>query len=126
MESADSLALTNRVLPVHHGPMAAAQLTRSETDKRIAGICGGIAEYFNLDPTLVRVGAVVAGLMGWGVVAYVVMWIVVPKASTVAARPVATGGGGTSSAIRIAEERYARGEITAEELAKIRADLIGR
>ena len=46
--------------------MAAKQLTRSETDKKIAGICGGLAEYFDLDPTLVRVAAVVTGLMGPG------------------------------------------------------------
>ena len=104
--------------------MAAKQLTRSETDRKIAGVCGGLAEYFGLDPTLVRVGAVVAALMGWGLLAYIVMWIVVPKSSSVPARPDGTGGSiDMSNALRIAEERYARGEITAEELAKIRDDL---
>jgi phage shock protein PspC (stress-responsive transcriptional regulator) len=100
--------------------MAAKRLTRSETDRKIAGVCGGLAEYFDLDPTLVRVGAVVAALMGWGVLAYIVIWIVVPKASSV---PAQSSRAGSPNALRIAEERYARGEITADELAKIRADL---
>jgi len=59
--------------------VAAGHLTRSETDKKIAGVAGGMAVYFRLDPTLVRVGWVVAGLMGWGLIAYVVLWIVLPK-----------------------------------------------
>ena len=55
------------------------------------------------------------------------MWIAVPKASSVAALPASTSTvtAGGPNALRIAEERYARGEITAEELAKIRADLAG-
>ena len=99
--------------------MASRQLTRSETDKKIAGVCGGLAEYFDIDPTLVRVAAVVLGLMGPGVLAYIVLWIVVPKASAAPALP----SGPSSDAERIAEERYARGEITAEELDRIRNDL---
>jgi phage shock protein C len=59
--------------------MAAGKLTRSETDKKIAGVAGGMAAYFEMDPTLVRVGWVAAGLMGWGLIAYVVLWIVLPK-----------------------------------------------
>ena len=35
--------------------MAAKRLTRSETDKKIAGVCGGLAEYFDVDPTLMRI-----------------------------------------------------------------------
>ena len=59
--------------------MSAGRLTRSETDKRIAGVAGGMAVYFNMDATLVRVLWVVAALMGWGLVAYLVLWIVLPK-----------------------------------------------
>src|SRR6266550_8808021 len=94
-------------------------LARSESDKRIAGVAGGIARYFGIDPVLVRVGFVVAGLMGWGVLLYIVLWIVLPRGeSTPPANP--PFGGGSSSAVRIAEERFARGEISAEELAQIR------
>ena len=103
--------------------MATKRLTRSETDRKIAGVCGGLAEYFDMDPTLVRVAAVVLALMGPGLIAYVVMWIAVPKASTVGAQP--TSDTERSDALRIAEERYARGEIGAEELARIRTDLTG-
>jgi phage shock protein C len=101
--------------------MAARRLTRSTTDKMIAGVCGGLAVYFDVDATLVRVIAVVGGLMGWGLIAYIVLWIAAPKDTAVPrALPAADQ---PSNAVRIAEERYARGEITAEELAKIRADL---
>lgn len=97
--------------------MATRKLTRSTADRKIAGVCGGIAEYIGADPTLIRilwVLAVVAG--GFGVLAYVIMWIALPE-GTAAVLPRAT------PAVQIAEERYARGEITADELAKIRSDL---
>jgi phage shock protein C len=100
--------------------MAQGRLTRSETDKRIAGVAGGIAEYFDVDPTLVRIGFVIAAFMGFGILAYIVLAIVVPKG-----QPGAVGARQASSAVRIAEERYAKGEISAEELAQIRADLTG-
>src|SRR5947209_14833582 len=100
------------------------QLTRSETNKRIAGVCGGIAEYFDIDPILVRVAFVAAGLMGWGAILYIVLWIVLPKGmpGVSVQGPYAK----PSSALHIAEERFARGEITAQELSQIRADLGGR
>ncbi len=94
--------------------MPSAQLTRSETDKKIAGVAGGVAAYFGVDPTLVRVVWVIALLMGWGFLAYLILWIVLPK------------GPGSTPAMRLAEERYARGEITAEDLQRIRRGLEGR
>jgi phage shock protein C len=102
----------------------ARRLTRSTTDKMIAGVCGGLAEYFDIDTTLVRVVAVVAGIMGWGVIAYIVLWIAAPKDSSLPQLPPAPAAPAPpSDAVRIAEERYARGEITSDELARIRADL---
>jgi phage shock protein C len=88
-----------------------AQLARSETDKKIAGVAGGMAAYFGVDPTLVRVLWLIVGLMGWGILAYVIFWIVLPQGST------------STPAIRLVEERFARGEITADELQRIRSDL---
>ena len=90
----------------------AAQLTRSETDRVIAGVAGGIAERFGLDPTLVRIAWVVSIFFGFGILLYVVLWIALPA-----------GPAQASEAIRIAEERYARGEISTEELRRIRGDL---
>jgi phage shock protein C len=100
-----------------------ARLYRSQTDKRIAGVCGGIAEYFGIDPLIVRVAFVVAAFMQFGILLYVILWIVLPKAPP--GYEPSHGYGRPSSAIRIAEERYARGEIQSEELARIRADLGG-
>jgi phage shock protein PspC (stress-responsive transcriptional regulator) len=100
--------------------METRQLTRSETNKRLAGVAGGIAEYFGIDPILVRIGFVVAGLMGWGVLLYIVLWIVLPKGPPSGSAPTP---GRSVPAVRIAEERYARGEITADELHQIRSDL---
>ena len=90
----------------------AAELTRSKTDRVIAGVAGGISERFGLNPTLVRIAWVVSILFGgFGILAYVVLWIALPA------------GPAQVPAIRIAEERYARGEISADELRRIRADL---
>ena len=101
------------------------QLTRSQSNRRIAGVCGGIAEYFDIDPTLVRIAFVVAALLGGpGLLLYVVLWIVLPKGP--AGPPSAhTSGRHPAAAVRIAEERFARGEISAEELHQIRSDLMG-
>jgi phage shock protein PspC (stress-responsive transcriptional regulator) len=54
---------------------------RSSTDKKIAGVCAGLADYFDLDPTIVRVVWLLAILFaGTGCLAYLVLWIVLPVA----------------------------------------------
>ena len=56
------------------------RLTLSVTDKKIGGVCGGLAEYFGVDPTLVRLAAVVLALLGGsGLFIYLVAWIIMPK-----------------------------------------------
>lgn len=57
------------------------RLYRSRKNRMIAGVCGGIAEYFNIDPTIVRVIAVLLLLPGAlpGFIPYIVLWVVVPK-----------------------------------------------
>lgn len=56
------------------------RLTRSSTDRRLAGVCAGIAEYFDLDPTLVRVGWVFFSLLGGsGLLAYIICAIIIPE-----------------------------------------------
>ncbi|HML51641.1 MAG TPA: PspC domain-containing protein [Propionicimonas sp.] len=55
-------------------------LTRSTSDKMIAGVCGGLARSLGWDPTLVRVLWVVTSLLiGLPVIAYIVMWLAVPE-----------------------------------------------
>lgn len=55
------------------------RLYRSGREKMLGGVCGGLGEYFDVDPTIIRLAAVVA-LFGAGIgfLAYVVAWIVVP------------------------------------------------
>lgn len=60
------------------------RLYKSEDDVMIAGVCGGIAEYCNIDPTIIRILWVVISLScGVGIVLYIIMAIVVPKKSKI-------------------------------------------
>lgn len=56
------------------------KLYRSNTDKMIGGVSGGIAEYFEIDPTIVRILFVLAVFFGGGgIIAYIILWIIVPE-----------------------------------------------
>lgn len=57
------------------------RLTRSTTDTYIGGVCGGIAQAYNLDPTLVRALFVIATLLGFsGILLYFLLWVIMPVA----------------------------------------------
>lgn len=57
------------------------KLYKSNNDKLLAGVCAGIAEYFDIDPTLVRLGWVVFSLMGGsGLLAYIICALFIPNA----------------------------------------------
>lgn len=61
------------------------KLVRSSQDKRIAGICGGLGEYFNVDPTVMRI-LFIAGFFLTGSLIfwlYLVLWIVIPEATVI-------------------------------------------
>ena len=73
------------------------KLYRSRTDRMLGGVCGGIAEYFNVDPTLIRLLAVVLIMAGGAaIIAYIIAWIVIPeepkKEEKVEAEKVAISG----------------------------------
>ncbi len=56
------------------------KLYRSRKNRKMAGVCGGLAEYLNVDPTLIRVLFVLLTVMGGaGAVIYLAMWIFVPE-----------------------------------------------
>lgn len=55
------------------------KLFRSRNDRMIAGVCGGIGQYFGIDPTLVRLLAVLLAFTGSGLLAYLVCAIIVPE-----------------------------------------------
>ncbi len=60
--------------------MTSKRLYRSRIDRMIAGVCGGLAKYFDIDPTIVRVLFVVTVFIGGaGILAYIILWIVVPE-----------------------------------------------
>jgi phage shock protein C len=88
------------------------KLTRSETDRVIAGVAGGVAQRFGFSSTFVRLAWVLSVFFGgFGILAYVILWTMLPAATP------------QVSASEIAEQRYARGEISAAELDRIRGDL---
>ena len=56
------------------------KLYRSRTDRKIAGVCGGLAEYFGIDPTIIRLGFVVGLILAGGTAtAYLIMALVIPE-----------------------------------------------
>ena len=56
------------------------KLYRSRTNRQVAGVCGGLAERFNVDVTLMRVLFIVLAIFGGaGIVLYIALWIVVPE-----------------------------------------------
>lgn len=64
--------------------MQQTRLVRSETDRMIAGVCGGLAAYLGVDPVLVRLAFVILLLAsGVGLGIYAVLWLVMPSASRV-------------------------------------------
>ncbi len=65
----------------HTEPTARRRLKRSVTDRKIAGVCGGLAKYFNIDSSIVRVACVILAVLEFVVIvtAYIIMAIVVPE-----------------------------------------------
>lgn len=76
--------LTPVARPEEQPVIMGKRLERSETDKQIAGVCGGLAEFFGVDSTIVRLAAVVLaiypGAVIGGVVAYLIAWFIMPSA----------------------------------------------
>ena len=60
------------------------RLYRIEEGKMVAGVCAGVAEYFNIDPTVVRLGwALISAFAGAGIIAYIAAAIIMPVKSEV-------------------------------------------
>lgn len=58
------------------------RLYRSKKDRMLCGVCGGIADYFNIDPTLIRILWVIISLLGVlfpGILAYIICCIIIPE-----------------------------------------------
>lgn len=66
------------------------RLYRSRTDKRIAGVCGGVAEWLRWDPTVVRLGFVLLSIVSAvfpGILVYLLLWLIAPVAAAGPAPP---------------------------------------
>ncbi len=64
--------------------MNGKKLYRSESNKMLCGVCGGIAEYFNIDPTIIRlVWVLLSCSFGTGVIAYIVAAIIIPSENNI-------------------------------------------
>jgi phage shock protein C len=87
------------IMPVSNAGAAAprARVMRSRVDRKIAGVCGGLAEYLGVDSTVVRlvwaVLSIVPGCIVLGVAAYIIAWFIVPErpTTTVPSATPATG-----------------------------------
>jgi phage shock protein C len=65
------------------GCTARKRLVRSTNDKKIAGVAAGLADYFDLDPTIIRLVWLLAILFaGTGLIAYIILWIALPAGPT--------------------------------------------
>jgi phage shock protein C len=60
--------------------MARRRLTRSRDQKMIAGVCGGLAEYYGISVTRIRLAFVIFGIFGAGEIVYLVLWLLLPRA----------------------------------------------
>ena len=75
------------------GVIARKRLVRPREGRKVAGVCLGVAEYFDLDPTLVRVVWLITAIVpaGIGVLGYIIAWIVMPEEPHLLASNVPAG-----------------------------------
>jgi phage shock protein C len=87
------------IMPISNAdvPAPRARVTRSLTDRKIAGVCGGLAEILGLDSTVVRLGwailTIVPGAIVLGVAAYLAAWLIMPEQRSVAVTTTAPAAG---------------------------------
>jgi phage shock protein C len=92
----DNNATPATTQPESGGQSMQKRLTRSTAEKMIGGVCGGLAEYFNIDPSFVRIGFALLTLatgLFFGVAAYIIMMFVVPEAQASSSAPVTEASG---------------------------------
>ena len=66
--------------------MSSEKLTRSTDNRWVAGVCGGLGEHFNIDPTLVRIifvlVSLILGVVVGGMILYAILWVIMPAEDT--------------------------------------------
>jgi phage shock protein PspC (stress-responsive transcriptional regulator) len=71
--------------------MPIKRLYRSRKDRIVAGVCGGIGEYFSIDPNIIRILWVLFGLTGTGIIAYILAWVIIPEEQPGSPTPIEPG-----------------------------------
>ncbi len=67
-------------IPMASGPDGNTRIHRSSKNKVLFGVCGGLGEYFNIDPTLIRLFWIIFSLVyGVGILAYLIAVVIIPK-----------------------------------------------
>lgn len=92
------------------------KLTRSESDRLLVGVCGGLGEHVGIDATIVRIGFVLLAIFGGsGVVLYLALWLIVPRETSADAPPrdavsdsVSEGWGLAKQGTQAAKRNYRR------------------
>ena len=86
--------------------MNAKRLTRSRDDRMLAGVCGGLGEYFNIDATLIRLGFAFFFFVGAGspFLLYLLIWLIVPDAGITTASPSETLSAGVDEIAKTARQ----------------------
>jgi phage shock protein C len=65
------------------------RLYRSRANRILAGVCGGIGEYMNVDPTIIRVIVILVALVyGTGILLYIIAWLIIPERPIESAQPI--------------------------------------
>ncbi len=77
------------------------QVLRSRQDRKLGGVGGGLAAAMDLDPTLVRLGIVLGCLTGWGILAYLIAWAVIPEENEAKGRVLLPASEPTAKHLRI-------------------------
>jgi len=102
------------------------RLTRDTKNAVMGGVAAGFANYFGVDPVLVRIVFIALSFLnGFGVVAYIVGWVIMPRddRAVEVAGPAAPGAGsGPTAADRVAEKLREAGERVAQEFQRMPAD----
>jgi phage shock protein C len=95
VDTNDTETHTTRTGPesVEHRPESPPQLRRSRQDRVLAGVCGGLGRYLNVDPVILRIVMVALIFAGVGIPAYIIAWLVIPEEgeSEPAMRAVSSG-----------------------------------
>lgn len=55
------------------------KLYRSNTDRMLGGVCGGLGEFFEIDPVIFRLLFIVSAFLGGGIILYLVLWLIIPE-----------------------------------------------